>query len=123
MKYSDAQRIEKICTMTEKLLNYLRTSNITEEIIVGNEPIRWAITTPLYNIGEHAYCLSDNFKAAYNQIPWNRISGLRHRLVHDYDNTSWSTICSVIFEVLPVFYDELKEVDKTLRENKGDNIS
>lgn len=26
------------------------------------------------------------------------ISGLRHRLVHDYDGTNWSIISDVVFE-------------------------
>ena len=29
------------------------------------------------------------------------ISGLRHRLVHDYDGTNWSIISDVVFEELP----------------------
>lgn len=91
MKYSDAQRIEKIRTTTEKLLSYLRDMAITPEMVMEQEPIRWTITTPLYNIGEHVYNLTDEYKASHDNIPWAKISGLRHRLVHDYDiltNTS-----------------------------------
>ena len=59
--------------------------------------------TPLYNIGEHSYYLSDEFKKAHDNIPWAKISGLRHRLVHDYEDTNWSIICNIIFDVLPGF--------------------
>ncbi len=110
MKYSDEQRIEKIRTTTEKLLSYLSDSGITPEMVMAQEPIRWAITTPLYNIGDHVYNLSDEYKAAHCSIPWAKISGLRHRLVHDYDNTNWSLICSIIFEVLPQFYREIESL-------------
>lgn len=110
MKYSDNQRLEKIRATTEKLLAYLHEEEITEEKVMGREPIRWAITTPLYNIGEHVYYLSDEFKAAYTGIPWSKISGLRHRLVHDYDNTNWSLICSILFDVLPGFYEDIKAI-------------
>ena len=103
MKYSDEQRLEKICVTTEKLLQYLEQAKITKEIVLEQEPVRWAITTPLYNIGEHVYNLSDSFKEAHPDIPWAKISGLRHRLVHDYDNTNWSLICTIIFDVLPDF--------------------
>lgn len=111
MKYSDSQRIEKIRAMTGKLLSYLREERITSEIVLTKEPVRWAVTTPLYNIGEHVYCLSDAFKETYPEIPWNKISGLRHRLVHDYDNTNWSIICSILFDILPDFYQKLNEMD------------
>ena len=103
MKYTDEQRIEKMIVKTEKLLNYLSENQITREDVLSSEPLRWTITTPLYNIGEHAYALSDEYKAAHAQIPWAKIAGLRHRLVHDYDDTNWTLICSVLFETVGSF--------------------
>ena len=111
MKYSDAQRLEKICTTTKKLLNYLTQAGITPETVMEQEPVRWTITTPLYNIGEQAYYLSAPFKEAHADIPWAKISGLRHRLVHDYDNTNWSLICTVIFDVLPDFLKSVEAIE------------
>lgn len=105
MKYSDEQRLEKICVTADKLLQYLKQAGITKEMVLEQEPVRWTVTTPLYNIGEHVYNLTDEFKAAHPDIPWAKISGLRHRLVHDYDNTNWNLICAIIFEVLPEFYE------------------
>ena len=110
MKYSDEQRLEKIVTTTEKLLTFLREKQITVENVLEQESLRWTITTPLYNIGEQAYQLSDEFKAAHADIPWAKISGLCHRLVHDYDNTNWSLICTIIFEVLPDFLKSVRKI-------------
>ena len=62
MKYSDQQRIEKIRETTGKLLNYAQREQITPEKICNEETIQWTVTTPLYNIGEHVYNLSDEFK-------------------------------------------------------------
>ena len=92
MKYTDEQRIEKIRNYTEKLLAYIKDNSITRNTVEDVETVRWAITTPLYNIGEHAYYLSDEFKNNHSDIPWAKISGLRHRLVHDYEDTNWSII-------------------------------
>lgn len=110
MKYSDEQRLEKISTMTRKLLTYISDAGITQEIVLTQEPVRWAITTPLYNIGEQTYNLSDAFKQKNDHIPWAKISGLRHRLVHDYDNTNWSLICTIIFDVLPGFLEDISKL-------------
>lgn len=110
MRYTDMQRIEKMKETTSKLLAYLKSSGITQEIVLSQEPIRWAITTPLYNIGEQAYQLSEEFKSAHPEAPWAKISGLRHRLVHDYENTNWTLICSILFEVLPEFLDVLESI-------------
>lgn len=111
MKYSDLQRVEKMCVTTRKLLDYLEEGDITSQAILSNEPLRWAITTPLYNICEHAYQLSDDFKVKHADIPWSKIAGLRHRLVHDYENTNWSLICSVLFDVLPGFLTQIEAIN------------
>ena len=108
MKYTDTQRLEHMVSTTRKLLNYLSENNITPEDVLAHETLRWTITTPLYNIGEHAYYLSDTFKSDHPDIPWSKISGLRHRLVHDYESTNWSLICSVLFDVLPGFAKDLE---------------
>lgn len=110
MKYSDMQRVEKIRTTSQKLLDYLKSAQITEKMILEQEAIRWTITTPLYNIGEQAYQLSDEFRARHSDIPWSKISGLRHRLVHDYENTNWKLICVIVFEVLPEFLVSVNKI-------------
>lgn len=103
MKYTNRQRLEIICTATDKLLQFLSEHQISREMVLSQEPLRWAITTPLYNIGEHTYNLTDPFKQSHAEIPWNKISGLRHRLVHDYENTNWSLICTIHLMFCRVF--------------------
>ncbi len=39
-----------------------------------------------------------------------RISGLRHRLIHDYDGTNWNIIVDVVFEELPVLIAQLEKL-------------
>lgn len=110
MKYTDKQRIEKIITMVRKLNQYINDNSISREDVVNNETIRWTLTTPLYNVGEHAYNLSDEFKKKNSEIPWIKISGLRHRLVHDYDDTNWDIICDIVFDIMPEFENKLTMV-------------
>ena len=119
MKYSDFQRLEKILILLNKLLNYIRTNMINREDIILSETVQWTITTPLYNIGEHAYMLSKPFKEKYDHIPWSKISGLRHRLVHDYEDTNWEIICDVIYDVLPKFEIETKALLDKIRKEES----
>lgn len=110
MQYTDVQRIEKIKNTVDKLNSYVIESALTREKVLEDETIRWTLTTPLYNIGEHAYNLSPEFKEKHSDIPWSKISGLRHRLVHDYENTNWTIICDIIFNVIPEFKKQLEKV-------------
>lgn len=110
MKYSDEQRIQKIYEYASKLISYLETNNITKKNLLEETALQWLVTTPLYNIGEHAYYLSDEYKTEHDDILWAMISGLRHRLVHDYDGTNWNIIADVVFEELPVLIKKLEEL-------------
>lgn len=108
MKYSDEQRIMKIYENADKLVNYINEKGITREALLNDYALQWLVTTPLYNIGEHAYYLSDDYKSEHPEIQWFMIAGLRHRLVHDYDGTNWNIIAEVVFEELPVLLEQIK---------------
>jgi uncharacterized protein with HEPN domain len=106
MNYSDQQRLEKIVSSGGKLLQYLYENKISEQQILTDYIAQWTVTTPLFNIGEQVYNLSDELKHAYPEVGWNKISGLRHRLVHDYEGTNWKIIVRIIFIELPLFIDK-----------------
>ena len=112
MKYSDEQRIEKILEYCEKLMQYIEHNQIDRSVIEENYSVQQAITTPLYNIGEHAYYLTNEFKEKTAHIQWNLIAGLRHRLVHDYDSTNWEMIWDIIHTEIPELISQLKELQK-----------
>lgn len=110
MKYSDQQRIQKIYGYAVKLHEYIEAHQIKKENLLTETPMQWLVTTPLYNIGEHVYNLSDEYKETHNEIQWAMIAGLRHRLVHDYDGTNWNIIVNVVFEELPVLIEQLEKL-------------
>ncbi len=110
MKYSDEQRVKKIYEYSVKLIEYINSNSVTKHDLLNDYSLQWLVTTPLYNIGEHAYYLSAEYKEKHNNIPWGMIAGVRHRLVHDYDGTNWNIISDVVFEELPDLINQLKEM-------------
>ena len=110
MKYTDEQRIQKIYEKAVQLNAYLVENSITEEQLLSEYSLQWLVTTPLYNIGEHVYYLSDEFKSQHDEIEWNMIAGLRHRLVHDYEGTNWKIIAKVVVEEIPILINQLKDI-------------
>lgn len=103
MKKTDKERLRKILSMWQDLEQQMVRHNITEEVILEDTFLQWAVTTPLYNIGEQVYQLSKEFKQKYPEQPWFAIAGLRHRLVHDYESINWELIIEVLFRDLPEF--------------------
>ncbi|MCD8365460.1 MAG: DUF86 domain-containing protein [Clostridiales bacterium] len=118
MKYSDEQRIRKILEYSEQLSSYIAEKQISREDLIKEFSLQWLVTTPLYNIGEHAYYLSSDYKKQHNNIPWAMISGLRHRLVHNYDGTNWTIIADVVFNELPELIRQLKSIDDSCGQKK-----
>ena len=110
MKISDKERIKKIVNTWASLKKQLAEHNITRELLLNDEFSQWAVTTPLYNIGEQVYMLSSDFKKEHSDIPWSVVSGIRHRLVHDYDGTNWSIITDVIFYEMDDFIASVEEL-------------
>ena len=113
MKYSDEQRIQKIYENATKLNAYLKENNIDRKKLLSEQPLQWLVTTPLYNIGEHAYYLSEEYKSKHSDIQWKMISGLRHRLVHDYDGINWNVIVDIIFDDIPELIRQIEDIKRS----------
>ena len=113
MKKSDIERLKKIVSLWEALSGEIVQRGITRELLLTEQFSQWAVTTPIYNIGEQVYQLSPEFKREYPHIPWSVVSGLRHRLVHDYDGINWSLIADVIFDDMEPFVMQVREILRT----------
>jgi uncharacterized protein with HEPN domain len=47
-------------------------------------------------IGEAAGKVSAETRSAYTQIPWREITGMRHRLIHGYDDVDLDVVWTVL---------------------------
>ncbi|MDD6988401.1 HepT-like ribonuclease domain-containing protein [Ruminococcus sp.] len=108
---SDTERIKKIIKTWNSLQNQIKEHNITKEMLLNDEFSQWAVTTPLYNIGEQVYKISNELKKENSEIPWSVVSGLRHRLVHDYEGINWTIIVEVVFDEMDNF---IKLIEKLI---------
>lgn len=110
MKHSDKERIKKIVRYAKELLEYISEQKIDRERLLKEHPLQWLVTTPLYNIGEQAAYIGEEYQKMYSDIPWKRMANLRHRLVHDYDGTNWDIIADIVFDEIPILLEKLNEV-------------
>ena len=108
---SDTERIKKIIKTWNSLQNQIKEHNITKEMLLNDEFSQWAVTTPLYNISEQVYKISNELKKENSEIPWSVVSGLRHRLVHDYEGINWTIIVEVVFDEMDNF---IKLIEKLI---------
>ena len=110
MLKSDKERLKKIVSTWESLAEEINNHNITNELLLNDRYSQWAVTTPLYNIGEQVYMLSKELKSDNDNVQWGVVAGLRHRLVHDYEGINWEIIVDVVFDEMPEFIKQVKSL-------------
>lgn len=110
MNNSDKERMKKAVKLWSELSDQLKQHNVTKEKLLNDQFSQWAITTPIYNIGEQIYKISREFKEIHPELPWSKVSGLRHRLVHEYDEINWTVISNVVFYEMEPFVNSIKQL-------------
>ena len=60
-----------------------------------------AIVRTLEIVGEAARKISQEFKDTHPDIPWHKMIGMRHRLIHDYLHVNLETVWDTIRNDIP----------------------
>lgn len=55
MKKTDTERLKKIVSLWDALNREITGRGITQEMLFADQFSQWAVTTPIYNIGEQVY--------------------------------------------------------------------
>ncbi len=67
--------------------------------------LRLGLTHLVQVIGEAARKVSDEFRNQHPEIPWRKIVGMRHRIVHDYmrvdEDILWQVVTNDLRALLP----------------------
>jgi len=99
--------IQKYCVEVETAHSDFYCS---KEKFMHSSTYRNAVTMPILQIGELSNHVSDAFKQAHPQIPWNEMRGLRNIMVHQYASVDfeiiWNTSTRDI-NMLKRFCDEI----------------
>ena len=69
-----------------------------------------AIIRKLELIGEASNHISDELKVRYNDIPWNKIKGMRNRLIHAYFGIDLNLIWEVLIKDIPLLEKQIKNI-------------
>jgi uncharacterized protein with HEPN domain len=79
----------------------LFTAGMDRQTFLGDAKTIDAVARNLEIIGEAVRQLSDDFKNAHPDIPWNQIGGMRNRIVHEYFRLDVEIVWQVIHKDLP----------------------
>jgi len=76
----------------------------------GDELVRTYIIYHLQVLGEAANKLSPDLRARHREVPWPKVLGIRHVLVHDYFRVNYDIVWGVVEFDLPPLKAQIKTI-------------
>lgn len=107
---------ERFLDIAEAITNINRYLSRGQSAFEADEMFQVWVVRNLQIIGEAANRISEETQAKYPSIPWKKIIGMRHILVHGYFEIDLEIVWSVIQNDLP---DLEVQVKKTLDQITG----
>lgn len=107
---ADKRKLLRIIEVAGQIEDCIERNGITEEQILEDRDTQWMLSMPLAEIGEQVYGLSREFKDAHAEGEWSYVSGMRHRLVHNYEGVSFAFVAEAVFRDLAGFTDFIRSI-------------
>lgn len=96
MNASDRLVIKGMLEYCEKIQNRIDEFHIDENSFIENSALADMLLMPVFQIGELANALSDEYVQSNMGMPWHAIRGFRNVIAHDYAvvdaSWAWNTI-------------------------------
>lgn len=73
-----------------------RVSGLGRDVFDRDEDLQLALTYLIQVIGEAASRTSPPFRDGHPQVHWNKVIGMRHRIVHNYDDVNADIVWDVV---------------------------
>jgi uncharacterized protein with HEPN domain len=108
---SDLERVLDILEALEKIERYAPRGKLAFE---NDELFQVWIVRHLQIIGEAASRISDQTQKRFPEVPWGKMIGMRHVLVHGYFEIDLEIVWSVIEKDLPSLKGQIQLVEKNL---------
>jgi len=102
---NDVYFVQKIRKDLEFIAAHMKSVEIEE--LNADEVLLDSMMFRMIQISENAKKLTDEYKAMHRSIPWNALSGLRNRIVHDYGNVDLNVIYETLKNDIPALLEWL----------------
>src|SRR5574341_922520 len=99
MRHDDGVYVGHMLEIAEDALEIAQ--GVDRQRFDRDSTIRWALVHLIQVIGEAARHVSDSYRIEHPEVPWPKIVGMRHRIVHDYLNVNYDIVWDVVTQELP----------------------
>lgn len=101
-----------ILEATEKVIKF--THEVSFDDFIRNEEKHDAVLRNMEVIGEAANRLPEHFIQSNTHIPWHRVIGLRHRIIHEYFGVSDPIVWNIVTEKIPELKLQIQQLLESL---------
>jgi uncharacterized protein with HEPN domain len=104
----DLDRLDDILTAAADVIEF--SSQLTFARFVSQKAERYAILHALTIIGEASNRISEEYRAKHPDLPWRRIIGFRHRIVHGYGEVDLELVWEVARTLVPDLQQRISQL-------------
>jgi uncharacterized protein with HEPN domain len=120
MGNKNIQIVEKMIGYAKKILSYC--DGVSKEFFLEDDRIAELCAFNFIQLGEQVGVLDDEFIVVHDTVPWHKIRGVRHRIVHDYLSVDLELIWEIISDDLPGLIQQLGGIVEALPESASKTV-
>lgn len=102
----DLSWLQDIVTAGGRVARFIQ--NLDLPAFLADEEKQSAVFGQIVIIGEAANRVSEEFRETHPAIPWRKIIGMRHRIVHGYDEIDWEIVWHAASRDIPNLLTDLQ---------------
>ena len=110
--YRDDSRVRHMLDAMQRIAEL--SKDLDRAQLRKHENVTEMILFNLMVLGEAANNITREFAAKNPDVDWKGLSGVRHKIVHDYADIDFDTIWDILQNDLPEQYEKVKAVAATL---------
>ena len=105
---NDAYYVKKMLTDIKFII--YKTKGITLQGLKDDEVLCDSALFRLIQISENSIKLTQEFRDAHKDIPWQAIKGMRNRIVHEYGEVNFGIVYDTITKSIPDICQKLEDL-------------
>ena len=96
----------------------IKSKGLTHDEFIKDETLKRAFVRSLEIIGEAVKTIPTQITEQYKQIEWNKIAGMRDKLIHHYFGVDYDLVWDVVENHIPKLKEAIKLILNELIEIK-----